>query len=63
MDAIYFGKTEEFLAYFEGKYGEQPVRQTLEGRDGGMMASFIYYPEINSYQGRENLQIVVKNYC
>ena len=63
MDAIYFGKTEEFLAYFEGKYGEQPVRQTLEGRDGGMMASFIYYPEINSYQGRENLQFVVKNYC
>jgi single-stranded-DNA-specific exonuclease len=63
MDAIYFGKAEEFLAYFEGKYGEQPVRQTLEGRDGGIMASFIYYPEINSYQGRENLQIVVKNYC
>lgn len=63
MDAIYFGDTEEFLAYFKGKYGEQPVRQTLEGRDGGMMASFIYYPEINSYQGRESLQIVVKNYC
>ena len=63
MDAIYFGKAEEFLAYFEGKYGEQPVRQTLEGRDGGIMASFIYYPEINSYQGRESLQIVVKNYC
>ncbi len=62
MDAIYFGHVEGFLAYLEGKYGERPVRQAMEGRGGGMSLSFIYYPEINVFQGAESLQIVVKNY-
>ena len=62
MDAIYFGHVEGFLAYLEEKYGERPVRQAMEGRGGGMSLSFIYYPEINVFQGAESLQIVVKNY-
>lgn len=63
MDAIYFGHGEGFLAYLAGKYGEQALRRTMAGQDGGIYVSFIYYPEINSYQGKESLQIVVKNYC
>ncbi len=62
MDAIYFGHAEEFLAYLEGKFGEQAVRLAMEGQDGGIFLSFIYYPEINVYQGAESLQIVVRHY-
>ena len=46
MDGVYFGEAKEFLDYAR-------QRENL---------SLIYYPEINSYQGRENIQIVIKNY-
>lgn len=46
MDGIYFGDGDQFLEEIRGK-------ETL---------SVVYYPEINSYQGRETLQIVIRHY-
>ena len=63
MTAIYFGQVEEFLDYLGKKYSTQALEMTMTGQDGGMYVSFIYYPEINTYNGRESLQIIVKNYC
>lgn len=48
VDAIYFGDTERFLAYFEKRPGEK--------------AAFTYYPVINEYMGKKTVQIVVQNY-
>lgn len=45
--AVYFGEAEEFLGFLE-------ERDTI---------SIVYYPEINSYMGREEIQFVVSNYC
>ena len=47
MDAVYFGEAQEFVEFVQ-------KHETI---------SVTYYPEINVYQGRETLQIVVKNYC
>lgn len=47
VDAVYFGEARNFEDYVQKK-------ETI---------SVTYYPEINVYQGRENLQIVVRNYC
>ena len=47
MDAVYFGEAEKFARF-------------VQSRD---TVSVTYYPEINVYQGRENLQVVIKNYC
>lgn len=63
MEAVYFGNVQEMLAFYKEKYGEQEVEQTLHGNNGIMRASFVYYPEVNEYNGRESLQIIVKNYC
>lgn len=46
MDGIYFGDGDKFLEEIRGK-------ETL---------SVVYYPEINSYQGRETLQVVIRHY-
>lgn len=46
MDAVYFGEAELFLEY----------------ADACGTISATYYPEINRYQGRETLQIVIQNY-
>lgn len=76
MNAVYFGDTEAFLDFLRKKFGNTALEQTMTGcRETGPMAvetgnfhngitvSFIYYPEINVYNGRESLQIIVKNYC
>lgn len=47
MDAIYFGDVEACLKTMEES-------QTM---------SFTYYPSINEYMGRRNMQITVVNYC
>lgn len=62
MNAVYFGDTKTVLSYFEGKYGIQMVEEALQGR-GALKAAFVYYPEVNVFNGRESLQIIVKNYC
>ncbi len=63
MDAVYFGQVEGFLDFLRQKYGDKALKQAMSGKGGEMAASFIYYPEINVYNGRESLQIIIKNYC
>ena len=76
MDAVYFGDTEAFLDFLRQKFGNAALEQTMTGSRGtgpmaaetgnfhnGITVSFIYYPEINVYNRRESLQIIVKNYC
>ena len=46
MDAVYFGEADEFINAVKGSNS----------------ISVTYYPEINRYQGRETLQIVIRNY-
>ena len=47
MDAVYFGEAQEFVDFVQ-------AHDTI---------SVTYDPEINVFQGRENLQVVIKNYC
>ena len=47
MDAVYFEEAQEFVEFVQ-------THETI---------SVTYYPEINVYQGRETLQVVVRNYC
>lgn len=47
VDAVYFGEAEKFAEFVKNHE----------------RISVTYYPEINSYQGRETLQAVVRNYC
>ena len=46
MDGVYFGNGDEFAE---------------EGR-GKSKISIVYYPDINMYQGRESLQVIIRHY-
>ena len=48
MDAVYFGDAVQFQTYFQNKSNKK--------------AAFTYYPTVNEYQGRSNLQIIIQNY-
>lgn len=45
--AVYFGDAETMMQFLETKN----------------VISIVYYPEINSYMGREEIQFVISNYC
>ena len=47
MDGIYWGEAKEFAEFAR-------THETI---------SVTYYPKINTYMGRESLQIVIQNYC
>lgn len=47
VDAVYFGEAEKFAEFVKSHE----------------RISVTYYPEIDSYQGRETLQAVIRNYC
>ena len=63
MTAIYFGDVSGFLTFLEQKYGAAGVEAALKGNQGELVVSFVYYPEVNVYNGQESLQIIVKSYC
>lgn len=46
MEGVYFGEGDRFLEDIRGK----------------QRISIVYYPEIDTYMGRENLQIVIRHY-
>lgn len=63
LPALYFGETEEFLNFLERRFGNSALSQSLAGVSSGMIISIVYYPEINRYNGREEIQIIIKNFC
>lgn len=62
MEAMYFGDVARLETYLEQKYDKLAVRQMLMGRRTGMTFAITYYPTINEYMGRKNVQIVIQNY-
>ncbi len=62
MDALYFGDTEAFINTVMDKYSKKAWEDTLLGRGGMIEMAFTYYPQINSYMGRQSLQIVIDSY-
>lgn len=65
MDAIYFGTIEKFKNFIAEKYTNDVVELLFKGEAVAepVTMSFVYYPELNYFNGQETLQIVVKNYC
>lgn len=63
MDALYFGDAEEFLDYYREHCGAEQVDALLCGRPQQIRFAFIYYPQINCYQGVSRVQIVITHYA
>lgn len=62
MEAMYFGNPDEFFAFLGTKYGTASKEQILSGNGEGFLMDITYYPDINEYMGRKNIQIIIKDY-
>lgn len=62
VDAVYFGDVDVWKSYYAAKYGAPAVEAAFLGRENGIRMSIVYYPEINTYQGAESVQLIIRNY-
>lgn len=63
-DAVYFGEPENLELSIAEKYGKVAAEAVMHGkRQPGVRMHFMYYPEINSYQGNESIQLRITGFC
>ena len=61
-DMMYFGDLESWHAFLAAHFGEDAVRRLYDGSGGEMIISVVYYPDINVFRGREQLQMIMQDY-
>ena len=63
-DMMYFGDMERWHDFLTERYGQSILDDLYNnGREDGMVkVSIAYHPDINSYMGRESLQIIMEDF-
>lgn len=61
-EAVYFGDLEKFNGYIVEKYGEKKKLMLYQGNASGILLSIIYFPELNEYAGRSQIQMTIQGY-
>lgn len=62
-DMIYFGDLDKWHDFLTEHFGTEERDRLYQAGSDVIRISVIYYPDINVYQGRESLQMVMKDYC
>ncbi len=56
----FFGDLEQFHTYLDTKYESGTAQALYQGQS--TVLSVIYYPEINSYRGKNEIQLIMQDY-
>lgn len=62
VEAVYFGDAGEFCRQAEAVCGSREYLRMREGQKHHVLMDCTYYPEINVWKDRRNIQIIIKNY-
>lgn len=62
-DMIYFGDLEKWHGFLDEAFGKEEREKLYLAGSREIVIQIIYYPDINVYQGRERLQIVMQDYA
>ncbi|MDO5146395.1 MAG: single-stranded-DNA-specific exonuclease RecJ [Eubacteriales bacterium] len=62
MDGIYFGDVAHLLSDMEAVCGKEEKDRLESGYFHHIRMDCTYYPEVNEWRGKRNLQIMIKNY-
>lgn len=59
---VYFGNIDEFSSYIEERFSEEQLEKLLAGKPNDITLSVLYYPSINEYMGKKQIQFVMQGY-
>ncbi|MDE6661819.1 MAG: single-stranded-DNA-specific exonuclease RecJ [Lachnospiraceae bacterium] len=62
-DMIYFGDIEKWHTFLDEAFGADEREKLYRAGSREIVIQMIYYPDINVYQGKESLQIVMRDYA
>lgn len=61
IDGIYFGDIEGALEIIKNKFGEYEYNKMLNGQTNMVKIDIVYFPDINEYNGRKSVQLLIQN--
>ena len=61
IDGIYFGDIEVALEIIKNKFGEYEYNKMLNGQTNIVKIDIVYFPDINEYNGRKSVQLLIQN--
>lgn len=62
FDMMYFGDLERWHAFLAAHFGQEETGRLYGSGSARIVISVIYYPDINVYRGKEELQMVMQDY-
>lgn len=64
-EMIFFGDLDQFDEFLSGRFGSDALGNLYGNglKEGEAPIGMAYYPDINSFAGRESIQIVMQYYC
>ena len=62
VEAIYFGDIDNFENLIVTNYGRTQLENIYKGIDNNINIDILYYPSINEYNGKTNIQITIQSY-
>ena len=62
VEAIYFGDIDNFEDLIVTRYGRTQLENIYKGIDNNINIDILYYPSINEYNGKTNIQITIQSY-
>ncbi len=64
FEMMFFGDLGGFHEFLTESFGDRAADDLYNGyTDGSMMIKVAYYPNINSYMGKNTIQMVMSDYC
>ena len=62
LEAIMFQGVEEFLEFIGDEFGQEQRTNVLQGYNNEVELAFSFFPDINEYKGRKNVQLIIQDY-
>ena len=62
LEAVYFGDAAALVETLKQRFGSDEVEKLFAGSKSAVRLTFSYYPQINTFKGRSNLQVRIEDY-
>lgn len=63
FEMMYFGNLEVWHTFLADQFGQEECDRLYRGGNGSIIIHVVYYPDLDVYQGRERLQMIMQDYC